>query len=95
MAYCKKLRLGNLLKFFLDAALLTFLVLQVYIGGCFIIFGYLSLPSEWFERVIKQEYLPEIILRINEVKLFPGGNLALAGVDVKAANIKQSLLVAD
>ena len=95
MAYCKKLRLGNLLKFFLNTALLTSLVLQAYIGGCFIVFGYLSLPSEWFERVIKREYLPEIILKINELKLFPGGNLALTGVDVKAANIKQSLLVAD
>ncbi len=95
MAHCKKLRLGNLLKFVLDATLLTLLVIQVYIGGCFIIFGYLSLPSEWFERVIKQEYSPDITLRINEVKLFPRGYLAITGVDIKATKIKQSLLVAD
>ena len=95
MACCKKLRLGNILTFFLDVALFVLLLLQVYIGGCFIILGYLPLPSGWCERVITQEYSQDIIIKIDEAKLFPGGDIGLSGVDVKADSIIQSLIRAD
>ena len=90
-----RFRPSVLLELFFDAALLLLFMAQAFLGGCFLIYGYLPLPQGWGNRLIARQLPPEIILEVSEFRLRLGGNLDLVGIRLKAEGIQQDLLQAE
>jgi hypothetical protein len=95
MANQKRRRLSILLELFLDAVLLLLFMAQAFVGSCFLIYGYLPLPTEWGNRQLAGKLPPDLILRVDAFRLRPNGSINLVGIDLKAAGIQQSLLKAE
>ena len=54
----KRSKFGTLLEFILDASLLSLFIVQAFLLGCLLTYGYIPIPKEWASRQI-QPFLPE------------------------------------
>lgn len=95
MALIKKLRLGLLLEFFLDATLLLLFMAQAFVGGCLLIYGYLPIPADWGNQLIAKQLPPGLVLHVDSFRLQLGGDIDIVGIELRSAGIEQPLLKAE
>lgn len=95
MPRTKKIRLGILLELFFDASMLLIFMVQTFIAGCLLIYGYLPIPSEWGNQLIAKKLPPGIILRVDEIRLRSDVSIEFVGIELRSANIEQVLFRAD
>lgn len=92
MAHPKRLRLSIWVELFFDAALLLLFMVQAFLLGCLLIYGYLPIPTNWGNQLIAERLPPELIFEVDEFRLQPTGHIDLIGLELRATHIQQALL---
>ena len=95
MPRIKKLHLVTMLELFFDATLLLIFMAQAFVVGCLLIYGHLPIPTNWGNQLIAKKLPSGIVLRIDGIRLRSDASIEFEGIEVRAANIEQSLFRAD
>ena len=95
MPSIRKLSLVTLLELFFDAIMLLIFMAQAFVVGCLLIYGHLPIPTNWCNQLIAKNLPPGIVLRIDGIRLRPDASIEFEGIELRAANIEQSLFLAD
>ena len=95
MPRIRKLHLVNMLELFFDATLLLIFMAQAFVIGCLLIYGYLPIPTNWGNQLIAKRLPPGIVLRIDGIRMRSDASIEFEGIELRAANIEQSLFCAD
>ena len=95
MPSIRKLSLVTLLELFFDAIMLLIFMAQTFVVGCLLIYGHLPIPTNWCNQLIAKNLPPGIVLRIDGIRLRPDASIEFEGIELRAANIEQSLFLAD
>ena len=95
MPRIRKLHLVNMLELFFDATLLLIFMAQAFVIGCLLIYGYLPIPTNWGNQLIAKRLPPGVVLRIDGIRMRSDASIEFEGIELRAANIEQSLFCAD
>jgi hypothetical protein len=95
MLRIRKLHLVTLLELFFDAAMLLVFMVQAFVVGCLLIYGHLPIPTNLGNQLIARNLPPGIVLRIDGIRLRSDASIEFEGVELRAANIEQSLFRTD
>ena len=95
MLRIRKLHLVTLLELFFDAAMLLVFMAQAFVVGCLLIYGHLPIPTNLGNQLIAKNLPPGIVLRIDGIRLRSDASIEFEGVELRAANIEQSLFRTD
>ena len=95
MPRIRKLHLVTTLELFFDATLLLIFMAQAFVVGCLLIYGHLPIPTNWGNQLIAKKLPSGIVLSIDEIRLRSDASIEFEGIEVRAANIEQSLFRAD
>lgn len=90
----KRFRLSILLELFLDAVLLLGFIIQAFVVGCLLVYGYLPLPANLVNQLINEKAPEDLSIQIEECRLHTNGTIHAIGISVRASHIKQSLFEA-
>jgi hypothetical protein len=94
MALRSKLRLSIMLECFFDTFMLLIFMVQAFVIGCVLIYGYLPLPTEWSNHLLTQKLPPGLQVHIENFRLHLDGTLELVDMEVHTEHIEQALLQA-
>lgn len=91
----KRIRLSILLELLLDALLLLGFVIQAFVAGCLLVYGYLPLPADLVNQLINEEAPENITIQTKAYRLYTNGAIHAIDIEVRASHIKQPLFEAE
>ena len=95
MLRIRKLHQVTMLELFFDATLLLIFMAQAFVVGCLLIYGHLPIPTNLVNQLIAKKLPSGIVLRIDGIRLRSNASIEFEGIELRAANIEQSLFRAD
>lgn len=95
MAKRKILRLSLLLELLLDLTLTVGFIIQAFLIGCLLLYGYLPLPAGLVNRIINEKAPDGITIEVDDYKLQTNGTIHAVGIKVRTSDIRQSLFEAE
>ncbi len=95
MAKRKRIRLSVLLELFLDTILLLGFMIQAFLVGCLLVYGYLPLPAGKVTQLINEKLPDNFIVEVEDYRLQTNGTIQAIGIKIGYSSIKQSLFEAE
>lgn len=95
MAKRKIIRLSTLLELLLDVTLTIGFILQAFLVGCLLVYGYLPLPAELVNQFINDKAPEGITIQVDDYRLQTNGTIHAVGIKVRTSNIRQTLFEAE
>mgnify|MGYP000864606527 CR=1 FL=1 len=91
----KRSKLSILLELFFDTSLLILFVVQAFILGCLLTYGYIPIPKDWASQQIAT-YLPsEFRVEADTIRLKLNGEIELSNIAAWTDTIQQPVLQSD